>query len=521
MALKRSAEMELPHGRPSKQPRCEENGTPSRRFRFSPPVIASSNSQSPVADVGSLREVSLADGIAMFEEADPSKLAARPGFVLSKCLGGNLLPGPSTLEAGEMDFFNAFVQSSKERMENFRKEGSTTRVHEDRSPVADVDDQEHRSAAESVVVTRMNQGEKVFLNFVACGEELGLTNVEQETLNRPENQRRELEPEPEPEVELASSNWRLEYLAELVSGAPIAQPIEDNLPEQQDEPTTTVFDGPAQELEASTASDAPLLPMSAQTSQQRIQLPESQTQPIPAPLIVPAKQAGVYPIQDACASQTNAEIAQQEAQPSLTTANDTALHAETSRGPASREYSVDTEKSFMCDICGDGFTRKCALKRHKDNIHSDKRPFSCSNCAQSFIRNDQLLEHSRWYHGVELPHLPRVSRTATAEPAASYAIEDGENERDLQYLQHLQYRQHPRHQENQQQQYQENQQQQYLPHAQPHVPHLNPLYSQSHTAPYRHYYSPYQQYVSPYQQPPAAEQRAPLEENEEQRLRRA
>ncbi|KAK8161567.1 hypothetical protein IWX90DRAFT_360298, partial [Phyllosticta citrichinensis] len=61
--------------------------------------------------------------------------------------------------------------------------------------------------------------------------------------------------------------------------------------------------------------------------------------------------------------------------------------------PASREHSADMGKLFMCDICGDGFTRKCALKRHKDNIHSDKRPFSCPNCAQSFIRNDQLLEH--------------------------------------------------------------------------------------------------------------------------------
>ncbi|KAK8160625.1 hypothetical protein BKA80DRAFT_255348 [Phyllosticta citrichinensis] len=253
MAPKRPAEMELSHGRPRKQPRCEENDTMSRRFRFSPPIIASFSSQSSTSDTGSHQEVPLADRIAMFEDTNPSKPAGRPGIELSKCLGDNLLPGPSPLDAGEMDFFHAFVQLSNERMENLRKEGGTTRVHEDRSPVVEADHQEHRSAAESVVVTQINEGEKVFLNVVTCGEELELTNLEQETLDNPEDEHCELEleqepePEPEPEVGLADFNWRLEYLAGLVSGVPIAKPVkpvEDSLPEQQAEPTITKSDAP-------------------------------------------------------------------------------------------------------------------------------------------------------------------------------------------------------------------------------------------------------------------------------------
>ena len=50
---------------------------------------------------------------------------------------------------------------------------------------------------------------------------------------------------------------------------------------------------------------------------------------------------------------------------------------------------------YVCDACGQRFTEKTHLSRHKRTIHSDKKQHQCSVCFTKFNRVDSLQRHSK------------------------------------------------------------------------------------------------------------------------------
>jgi len=51
------------------------------------------------------------------------------------------------------------------------------------------------------------------------------------------------------------------------------------------------------------------------------------------------------------------------------------------------------EKQFKCDLCGDRFTRKNDVKRHKRLIHDKPRNFQCDVCHNYFLSEENLKNH--------------------------------------------------------------------------------------------------------------------------------
>jgi len=51
-------------------------------------------------------------------------------------------------------------------------------------------------------------------------------------------------------------------------------------------------------------------------------------------------------------------------------------------------------KQFKCDLCGDGFTRKNDVKRHKKLIHEKQRNIQCTICKKYFLSEEKLESHN-------------------------------------------------------------------------------------------------------------------------------
>eukprot|EP00090_Calanus_glacialis_P006308 TRINITY_DN14927_c0_g1_i1.p1 TRINITY_DN14927_c0_g1~~TRINITY_DN14927_c0_g1_i1.p1 ORF type:complete len:533 (-),score=152.69 TRINITY_DN14927_c0_g1_i1:83-1633(-) len=58
-------------------------------------------------------------------------------------------------------------------------------------------------------------------------------------------------------------------------------------------------------------------------------------------------------------------------------------------------------KQFKCDLCGDRFTRRNDVMRHKRLIHEKPRDFKCEKCEKYFISEENLASHKH-KHNLEL-----------------------------------------------------------------------------------------------------------------------
>ncbi|KAG5677146.1 hypothetical protein PVAND_006928 [Polypedilum vanderplanki] len=56
------------------------------------------------------------------------------------------------------------------------------------------------------------------------------------------------------------------------------------------------------------------------------------------------------------------------------------------------------KKEFMCDICGTEFLRKCSMRQHVRDFHSNKDPFICTICNQKFKTMTLMKKHQKWRH---------------------------------------------------------------------------------------------------------------------------
>lgn len=65
-----------------------------------------------------------------------------------------------------------------------------------------------------------------------------------------------------------------------------------------------------------------------------------------------------------------------------------------------QSLTEDPSKTFVCHIpsCGRRFRRQEHLKRHFRSLHTQDKPFSCSECGKKFSRSDNLSQHTR-IHG--------------------------------------------------------------------------------------------------------------------------
>ena len=50
-------------------------------------------------------------------------------------------------------------------------------------------------------------------------------------------------------------------------------------------------------------------------------------------------------------------------------------------------------KQFKCDLCGDRFTRRNDVMRHKRLIHEKPRDFKCEQCEKYFVSEENLASH--------------------------------------------------------------------------------------------------------------------------------
>ncbi|XP_055842587.1 zinc finger protein 91-like [Episyrphus balteatus] len=57
------------------------------------------------------------------------------------------------------------------------------------------------------------------------------------------------------------------------------------------------------------------------------------------------------------------------------------------------------KKQFECDSCERSFGQAYLLKRHKEQTHSEEKPYLCSECGQRFVRNGDLAVHMRRHTG--------------------------------------------------------------------------------------------------------------------------
>lgn len=57
------------------------------------------------------------------------------------------------------------------------------------------------------------------------------------------------------------------------------------------------------------------------------------------------------------------------------------------------------KRKFECDLCKQLFGQSYLLRRHKEQTHSDEKPYLCSECGQRFVRNGDLICHMRRHTG--------------------------------------------------------------------------------------------------------------------------
>ena len=68
-------------------------------------------------------------------------------------------------------------------------------------------------------------------------------------------------------------------------------------------------------------------------------------------------------------------------------------------------------KTHQCDKCGDCFTSGTGLKRHKNVVHTDSRPFKCEICSKSFKMLQNLKGHKRTHTGERPYHCDQCEYT--------------------------------------------------------------------------------------------------------------
>ncbi len=62
---------------------------------------------------------------------------------------------------------------------------------------------------------------------------------------------------------------------------------------------------------------------------------------------------------------------------------------------------TDVKKPFSCSQCGNTYKHKKSLKNHMRS-HSEEKPFSCSQCGNTYTRKESLKNHMR-SHSEEKP----------------------------------------------------------------------------------------------------------------------
>ena len=60
---------------------------------------------------------------------------------------------------------------------------------------------------------------------------------------------------------------------------------------------------------------------------------------------------------------------------------------------------LTAEKTFPCDLCGEGYTSPYLLKVHKNKDHFNSKPYSCDFCGKAFNQKSCLRNHIRTHTG--------------------------------------------------------------------------------------------------------------------------
>ena len=58
----------------------------------------------------------------------------------------------------------------------------------------------------------------------------------------------------------------------------------------------------------------------------------------------------------------------------------------------------ESDKPFMCDLCGTSYRQKITLQRHK-LTHSKVNSFHCTTCGKYFRHKHYLVQHERVHTG--------------------------------------------------------------------------------------------------------------------------
>jgi len=68
-------------------------------------------------------------------------------------------------------------------------------------------------------------------------------------------------------------------------------------------------------------------------------------------------------------------------------------------------------KSFVCEFCYQGFTRKYHLDRHRAASHGGVKPHACPECGQGFTRKDHMERHLLTHLGLKPFSCSRCNKT--------------------------------------------------------------------------------------------------------------
>ena len=86
-----------------------------------------------------------------------------------------------------------------------------------------------------------------------------------------------------------------------------------------------------------------------------------------------------------------------------------------SSSPQQRAGPHAGEKPYLCKQCGQGFTKRHAVKRH-ELLHLGVKPFVCRECSRAFSRHSHLVKHCRQHTG-ERPYVCSVCGASFLEPS--------------------------------------------------------------------------------------------------------
>ena len=58
-------------------------------------------------------------------------------------------------------------------------------------------------------------------------------------------------------------------------------------------------------------------------------------------------------------------------------------------------------KQFICELCGNAYSRTTGLKQHMVSVHSTQRDFPCTECGKAFTNKNRLANHLRIHTGAK------------------------------------------------------------------------------------------------------------------------